>query len=113
MSPEAVHRTLRRLLFSAPVLSRALLAGGFRSVFRGRGIEFDALRDYDAEDDARQIDGRATARFGRAFVRTYREDRNLTVLLVLDEADRCPTGRPGRGARPRVSRPPFWPTPPP
>ncbi len=86
MPEEAARRTLRRLLFTAPVLSRALLSGGFRSVFRGRGIEFDALRDYDAEDDARQIDGRATARFGRAFVRTYREDRNLTVLLVLDES---------------------------
>lgn len=55
-------------------------------MFRGRGIEFDTLRDYDAEDDARLIDVRATARFGRAFVRTYREDRNLTVLLVLDES---------------------------
>lgn len=86
MPEEAARRTLRRLLFTAPVLSRALLSGGFRSVFRGRGIEFDALREYDAEDDARQIDGRATARFGRAFVRTYREDRNLTVLLVLDES---------------------------
>lgn len=87
MAEEAVHRTIRRLLFSAPVLSRALLSGDFRSVFRGRGIEFDALREYDAEDDARLIDGRATARFGRAFVRTYREDRNLTVLLVLDETE--------------------------
>ena len=86
MPEEAARRTLRRLLFTAPVLSRALLAGGFRSVFRGRGIEFDTLRDYDAEDDARQIVGRATARFGRAFVRTYREDRNLTVLLILDES---------------------------
>lgn len=87
MAEESVHRTIRRLLFSAPVLSRALLAGDFRSVFRGRGIEFDTLRDYDAEDDARLIDGRATARFGRAFVRTYREDRNLTVLLVMDESE--------------------------
>jgi uncharacterized protein (DUF58 family) len=86
MAERAIHRTIRRLLFSAPVLSRALLSGDFRSVFRGRGIEFDALREYDAEDDARLIDGRATARFGRAFVRTYREDRNLTVLLVLDES---------------------------
>lgn len=86
MPAEAARRTLRRLLFTAPSLSRALLSGGFRSVFRGRGIEFDALRDYDAEDDARLIDGRATARFGRAFVRTYREDRNLTVLLVMDES---------------------------
>ena len=100
MSEEAVHRTIRRLLFSAPVLSRALLSGGFRSVFRGRGIEFDALRDYDAEDDARLIDGRATARFGRAFVRTYREDRNLTVVLILDESDSMlyGTGRTRRQA---------------
>ncbi len=86
MPEETARRTLRRLLFTAPVLSRALVSGGFRSVFRGRGIEFDALRDYDAEDDARLIDSRATARFGRAFVRTYREDRNLTVLLILDES---------------------------
>jgi len=100
MAEEAIHRTIRRLLFSAPVLSRALLSGDFRSVFRGRGIEFDALREYDADDDARLIDGRATARFGRAFVRTYREDRNLTVLLVMDESESMAygTGRTRREA---------------
>ncbi|HSV56416.1 MAG TPA: DUF58 domain-containing protein, partial [Magnetospirillaceae bacterium] len=86
MAEHVAHRTLSRLLFSAPALSRTLLAGGFRSIFRGRGIEFDALRDYDSGDDARLIDGRATARFGRAFIRTYREDRNLTVLCILDES---------------------------
>lgn len=99
MPEEAARRTLRRLLFTAPVLSRALLSGGFRSVFRGRGIEFDALRDYDAEDDARLIDGRATARFGRPFVRTYREDRNLTVLMVLDESPSMSYGTDGTRRR--------------
>jgi len=53
-------------------------------VFRGRGIEFDSLREYSPDDDARLMDFRATVRLGRPFVRTFREDRSLTVFLLID-----------------------------
>jgi uncharacterized protein (DUF58 family) len=81
---DALHARIRRLLFASPALARAFSRGDFRSVFRGRGIEFDSLREYYPDDDARLVDWSATARLGRPFVRTYREDRSLTVFLLVD-----------------------------
>ncbi len=84
MDPDRLHERIRRLLFASPALARAFSHGDFRSIFRGRGIEFDSLRDYYPDDDARLIDFRATLRLGRPFVRTFREDRSLTVFLLID-----------------------------
>ncbi len=81
---DSLHDRIRRLLFASPALARAFARGDFRSVFRGRGIEFDSLREYYPDDDARLVDWSATARLGRPFVRTYREDRSLTVFLLVD-----------------------------
>jgi uncharacterized protein (DUF58 family) len=81
---DRLHDRIRRLLFASPALAKAFASGDFRSVFRGRGIEFDSLRDYGSDDDARLIDWSATARLGKPFVRTYREDRSLTVFLLID-----------------------------
>jgi uncharacterized protein (DUF58 family) len=81
---DELHDRIRRLLFASPALARAFARGDFRSVFRGKGIEFDSLREYYPEDDARLVDWSATARIGKPFVRTYREDRSLTVFLVVD-----------------------------
>lgn len=61
-----------------------LLAGEFRSVFRGTGVEFDELREYVPGDDIRAIDWHVTARMGRPFVKKYTEERELTVMLVVD-----------------------------
>ncbi len=61
-----------------------LLAGEFRSVFRGTGIEFDELREYTPGDDIRAIDWNVTARMGRPFVKKYMEERELTIMLVVD-----------------------------
>jgi uncharacterized protein (DUF58 family) len=84
MDADALRRRIRRLVFASPALARAFARGDFRSVFRGRGIEFDSLREYCPDDDSRLIDWSATARLRSPFVRTYREDRSLTVLLVVD-----------------------------
>jgi uncharacterized protein (DUF58 family) len=84
MDEEALRERVRRLLFASPALSLAFAHGDFRSVFRGRGIEFDSLRGYYPDDDARLIDWNATARLKAPFVRTYREDRSLTVFLLID-----------------------------
>lgn len=59
-------------------------SGGFRSVFRGNGIEFEEVRRYESGDDARLIDRNVSARFGSPFVRTYREERELAVFAALD-----------------------------
>ena len=64
---------------------RSLLAGRRASKLRGRGLDFDELRAYVAGDDVRRIDWRATARLGRPYVRTYTQERDRPVLLVVDQ----------------------------
>lgn len=60
------------------------LAGGYQAAFRGRGIDFDCLREYVAGDEVRTIDWNVTARAGRPFVKQFREERELTMMLVVD-----------------------------
>lgn len=84
MDRDELRRRIRRLSFASPALARAFSRGTYRSVFKGRGIEFDSLRDYVLDDDSRLVDWNATARTGRPFVRTYREDRSLALFLVID-----------------------------
>ena len=70
-----------------------ILEVGLRSAQgRGGGTEFDSLRDYWVDDEFRRIDWAATARSGKPIVRTYRAERNQTVLLLLDAAGRWPAG---------------------
>ncbi|MDR0602402.1 MAG: DUF58 domain-containing protein [Treponema sp.] len=81
------HELLRRIVtfpLIAAGLAEDLLAGDYRSVFRGQGIEFDEIRRYERGDDIRSIDWNASARFGRPYVKMYREERELTVFIVLD-----------------------------
>ena len=65
-------------------LAEQLLAGNFRSVFKGQGIEFDEARHYQSGDDIRAIDWNASARFGIPFIKQFREERDLTILILLD-----------------------------
>ncbi|GMO47008.1 MAG: DUF58 domain-containing protein [Termitinemataceae bacterium] len=68
----------------ASTLAEDLLSGDFRSVFRGEGIEFEEVRNYEQGDDVRAIDRNVSARFGKPYVKLYREERELTVYVVLD-----------------------------
>ncbi|MFY9255885.1 MAG: DUF58 domain-containing protein [Fuerstiella sp.] len=61
-----------------------LLAGQYRSVFRGRGMEFDEVREYQPGDDIRTIDWNVTARAGVPFIKRFSEERELTVLFLVD-----------------------------
>lgn len=65
-------------------LADDLLPGPHRSIFRGSGLDFEELREYVAGDDVRVIDWNVTARAGRPFVKLYREERQLSVILVVD-----------------------------
>jgi uncharacterized protein (DUF58 family) len=60
------------------------LAGHYHSVFRGRGIDFDSVREYVPGDEVRTIDWNVTARAGRPFVKQFREDRELAVWILVD-----------------------------
>lgn len=61
-----------------------ITAGAYRSVFKGRGIEFDEVREYTPDDDVRDIDWNVTAKMGTPYIKKYVEERELTVLLAID-----------------------------
>ncbi len=73
-------------------LSEDLLSGNFRSVFKGQGIEFDEVRRYEQGDDAGSIDWNVSARFGSPYIKLFREERELTVFIVLDSSASMDTG---------------------
>ncbi|MCX7008033.1 MAG: DUF58 domain-containing protein, partial [Kiritimatiellaeota bacterium] len=60
------------------------LSGEYKSVFKGQGIEFDEVREYTPGDDVRSIDWNVTARMGHPFVKRFCEERELTILFVVD-----------------------------
>ncbi len=61
-----------------------LMAGQYKSVFRGSGMEFEEVREYAPGDDVKSIDWKVSARLGRPFVKRYREERELIVMLLVD-----------------------------
>jgi uncharacterized protein (DUF58 family) len=80
----ARERRIKGLEIKAKRLSQKRLLGRYRSRFKGRGIEFRDFREYLAGDDPRTIDWNVTARFGRPFVKNSEEERELSVVLLLD-----------------------------
>jgi uncharacterized protein (DUF58 family) len=74
---------VRRIEAQSRRLLREILVG-YTTVFRGRGIEFDTVREYEPGDDPRSVDWNVTARTGRPFVRKYVDERDLTLLFLVD-----------------------------
>ena len=79
-----ILRRTRLVELRARQLVEDLFAGPYRSVFRGSGLEFDEIRDYQPGDDVRSIDWHATARTGRVQVKRLGEERHQTILLAVD-----------------------------
>jgi len=77
-------RVLRGLHIQAGRKVDSPFAGEYRSAFRGRGMEFEEVRPYVPGDDVRHIDWNVTARTGLPHIKEYREERELTLQLVLD-----------------------------
>jgi len=75
---------VRRIDVQASRLVTSLMAGEYTSVFRGSGLEFDGVREYEEGDDPRTVDWNVTARVGRPFVKMFVDERELTVLFLLD-----------------------------
>jgi uncharacterized protein (DUF58 family) len=84
MLPLEVLRQIRRLQLKARRAVEDLLGGEYHSVFKGTGIAFEEVREYQPGDDIRAIDWNVTARIGHPFVKRFIEERELTVLLVVD-----------------------------
>jgi uncharacterized protein (DUF58 family) len=79
-----VLRRVRRIEIVTRRLVNDLFSGEYHSVFKGRGIEFDEVREYQAGDDIRSIDWNVTARMGRPYVKRFMEERELVVVLLID-----------------------------
>ncbi|RJR30659.1 MAG: DUF58 domain-containing protein [Candidatus Latescibacterota bacterium] len=84
MIPGELARKIRILQITTRKVVNDVLAGGYTSVFKGRGIEFDEVREYMPGDDVRTIDWNVTARTGRPYVKRYVEERELTVIFLVD-----------------------------
>jgi hypothetical protein len=84
MTPEEVMREVRRIEITTRHLVRDIVAGEYSSAFRGRGVEFSEVREYQPGDDVRSIDWNVTARLGATYVKRYLEERELTLLFVID-----------------------------
>jgi uncharacterized protein (DUF58 family) len=84
MTPEEVMQEVRRIEITTRHLVRDIVAGEYSSAFRGRGVEFSEVREYQPGDDIRTIDWNVTARLGTAYVKRYLEERELTILFVVD-----------------------------
>lgn len=83
-APKEVLRQVRRIELRTRGLVNSRFSGEYHSVFKGQGIEFAEVREYQPGDDVRSIDWNVTARLGHPFVKRYVEERELTVLLLVD-----------------------------
>ncbi|MEE9219870.1 MAG: DUF58 domain-containing protein [Acidobacteriota bacterium] len=84
MLPQEVFRKIRKIEIVTNRLVTESLAGKYHSVFKGRGMEFAEVREYQPGDDVRTIDWNVTSRMGHPFVKQYVEERELTVMLAVD-----------------------------
>ena len=84
MLPAETFRQVQRIHIRTRRLVDGALAGEYHSVFKGRGMEFAEVREYVPGDDVRTIDWNVTARMGQPFVKQYVEERELTVMLLVD-----------------------------
>jgi|688.fasta_scaffold02929_12 uncharacterized protein (DUF58 family) len=83
MAPE-IGRLIRRIEIRTTQLAKDILAGIYRSAFKGKGMEFEEVREYQQGDDIRSIDWSVTARMNHPYVKVFREERELTVWLLID-----------------------------
>ncbi|MDP6479856.1 MAG: DUF58 domain-containing protein [Phycisphaerales bacterium] len=84
MIPTELLKKIRRIEIATSRLASELLAGQYHSAFKGRGIEFEEVRPYQPGDDVRTIDWNVTARAGDPYIKQFREERELTVMLIVD-----------------------------
>ncbi len=84
MIPREVLKKVRRIQIRTSHVVNDVLAGQYESVFKGHGMEFEEVREYQPGDDVRSIDWNVTARTGRPHVKKFIEERELTVMLLVD-----------------------------
>ncbi len=84
METKELLKKVRKIEIKTRGLSRQIFAGEYHSAYKGRGMTFSEVREYQYGDDIRSIDWNVTARFNRPFVKIFEEERELTVMLLID-----------------------------
>lgn len=84
METSELIKKVRRIEIKTRGLSHNIFAGEYHSAFKGRGMSFSEVREYQYGDDVRDIDWNVTARFNRPFIKVFEEERELTVMLIVD-----------------------------
>ena len=84
MTADELLQRVRKIEIKARRLSRNIFAGEYHSQFKGRGMAFSEVREYQPGDDVRSIDWNVTARLNKAYVKVFEEERELTVMLLVD-----------------------------
>ena len=87
METSELIKKVRKIEIKTRGLSHNIFAGQYHSAFKGRGMSFSEVREYQYGDDVRDIDWNVTARFHRPFVKVYEEERELTVMLLVDVSE--------------------------
>ena len=96
MIPREVLKQVRRVEIATRGLVNDVFSGEYHSVFKGRGMSFAEVREYHYGDDIRSIDWNVTARTGDPFVKVFEEERELTVVLLVDVSGSGDFGSGGR-----------------
>lgn len=84
METEELIQKVRKIEIKTKGLSNNIFAGEYHSAFKGRGMAFSEVREYQYGDDVRDIDWNVTARFGKPYIKVFEEERELTVMLLVD-----------------------------
>lgn len=98
-----ILRKVRQIEIRSNRLVSEALAGSYHSAFKGQGIDFEEVREYQPGDEVRSIDWNVTAKMGSPFVKQYREERELTILLAIDISESGIFGSKERSKRERLA----------
>jgi uncharacterized protein (DUF58 family) len=96
MIPKEILKKVRRIEIGTKRLVNDLFSGEYHSTFKGQGMEFEEVRQYQPGDDIRLIDWNVTARTGQPYIKMFREERELSVVLMVDASSSGKFGTRGR-----------------
>ncbi len=96
MIPKDLLKKIKFIEITTSRLVNTVFAGEYHSVFKGRGMEFDEVREYDPQDDIRDIDWNVTARMGHPYTKKFVEERELTVIFLVDASSSGQYGTRGK-----------------
>ena len=103
MDTQELLKKVRKIEIKTRGLSANIFAGQYHSAFKGRGMAFSEVREYQFGDDVRGIDWNVTARFNRPYVKVFEEERELTVMLLIDVSGSLDFGTQGQTKRDMVT----------